>query len=139
MEKRTYTIKDFQFNTYAYKTIEETGRFNRNAMKYEINDSSILTKLIQEAGRWCEHYASDLFLNWQEVQRFLENAVPGEHEVFLFGFRQMGVDHDSFVINRFNEMDYYAKGEYRSLWRLNITTTPLDIGDKVIMRLGRVF
>ena len=43
-------------------TITETGSYNPLEGKWEINYSSILTRLIQEAGRWCEYYASDLFV-----------------------------------------------------------------------------
>lgn len=46
--------KDFSTKTCYSKVIEEHGR------DFEINYSSILTKLIQECGRLCENYASDL-------------------------------------------------------------------------------
>lgn len=46
-------------------TKREIGYFNTLQGNWEINYSSILTKLIQEAGRWCEHYASDLFITWK--------------------------------------------------------------------------
>ena len=52
----------------------------RHYNSWEINTSSILTKLIQEAGRWCESYASDLFIRWGVIQKGLENATvePGK-------------------------------------------------------------
>lgn len=134
MTTKTYTINDFRFNTYAYKPLEATGYANSRG-EYEINDSSILTTLIQEAGRWCESFASDLFLDWTDVKRFvLEDAEPGAAKTFLFGFRQHGVDHDSFILSRFNNYGYSAGLEYRSLWRLDI-----KVEDKAMtMRLGRV-
>lgn len=41
---------------------EELAGTKREKGGWRINYSSILSKLIQEAGRWCEHYASDLFI-----------------------------------------------------------------------------
>ena len=51
-------------------TIRENGSYSPSKGKWEINYSSILTKLIQEAGRWTERYASDLFLGWR-LMKFL--------------------------------------------------------------------
>ena len=46
-------------------TITATGSYNLLEGKWEINTSFILTRLIQEAGRWCESFASDLFVQWK--------------------------------------------------------------------------
>ena len=54
-------------------TIRENGSYSPSKGKWEINYSSILTKLIQEAGRWTERYASDLFLGWKEIDEILSN------------------------------------------------------------------
>lgn len=134
-EKKTYTLDDFRMNTYAYKPISALG-YARSNGAYDINHSSILTELIHEAGRYCESFASDLFIDWQRVLETIDEAEPGMKRTFLFGFRQQGVDHDSFIFSRFNSYGYSAKLEYRSLWRLDIKT---DDDGSIVMTLGRVF
>ena len=136
MEK-TVTFEDFKLNTYAYGLLTEEGRRDYYSGKYEINYSSILSRLIQEAGRFCEYFASDLFIDWGGVLRWMEEAEDNSESVFLFGFRQNGVDGNSFVLSRYNNGCYrYPEKEYRSMWRLEISTNDKD-GIKMI--LGRVF
>lgn len=133
--KREYTLEDFSMNEYAYKPIRATGYTASYSGKYDVNTSSILTRLIQEAGRFCESYASDLFIDWQNVERCIDCADIIEKS-FLFGFRQFGVDHDSFIFSRYNGGAYRCpEAEYRSMWRLDIVAD----GEKIDMKLGRVF
>lgn len=134
--KKEYTIDDFKANTYAYKPIKEDGYISYSEGGYSINHSGILTRLIQEAGRFCERFASDLFLDWKSVEKWIENAERGDSTVYLFGFRRDGVDGNSFIMSRYNGGGYaYPEKEYRSMWRLDIETN----GDKIEMNLGRVF
>lgn len=134
MENKTYTVEDFRINDYAWKIIHEEGRWSNYSGKFDVNYSSILTKLIQEAGRYCESYASDLFIDWSTIDEHLREAdFPGG--TFLFGFRQMGVDGNTFVLSRYNNNGKYARYEYRSLWRLDIERED----DYVTMTLGRIF
>lgn len=90
---------------------------------YEINTSSILTRLIQEAGRYCERFASDLFIDWTAV----EEMLTGDREIgtMFFGFRENGVDGESFLNNRLKEDKYHR--QYRSIWRLDIEETDSGI------------
>lgn len=100
-------------------TITETGSSECDMggkYKWSINYSSILTRLIQEAGRWCEHYASDLFILWREVDRYIENCKT-ENCQFVFGFRDSGVDGDAWYENHKNEYNYY-----RVVWFLDVQT-----------------
>ena len=122
-----YTMeKDFSTKTYYSKVIEAQGR------DFDINYSDILTKLIQECGRLCEHYASDLFITWSRIVRELENRTM-ETSSYLFGIREMGVDHNEFVLSRCNNgsRPYYA---YRKLYRLDITIE----GDAIRMELYEI-
>lgn len=135
---KKYTLDDFRMNTYAYEPIAEDGRFCSSTGKFEINYSSVLTRLIQEAGRFCERFASDLFIDWDSVLRWINELVPGatEGKAFLFGFRMNGVDGNSFVLSRYNGGSYaYPEKEYRSMWRLEVRAENNNIG----MTLGRVF
>ena len=109
-----YTIeKDFSTKTYYSKVIDAQG------INFDINYSDILTKLIQECGRLCESYASDLFITWSGIMRKLEEKTM-ETSAYLFGIREMGVDHNEFVLSRCNNggRAYYA---YRKMYRIDIT------------------
>ena len=135
--KKEYTLDDFRANTYAYKLMTEEGRFSSYSGKYEINTSSILTALIQEAGRLCERFASDLFIDWAGVERWIDNAAQDDETVFLLGFRRNGVDGNGFILSRYNGGAYdYPEKEYRSMWRLEIST---NNDNDIKMILGRVF
>ena len=137
MLNKTYTISDFKVNEYAYKRDIHTasGYLSSYSGKYEINTSGILTRLIQEAGRYCESYASDLFIDWKAIEdRIYSNDAM--FLSFLFGFRQNGVDHNTFILSRFNDGMYsHPEMEYRSMWRLDIEAD----GKEIKMSLGRVF
>ena len=119
--------KDFSTRPYYSKVIEAEGR------DFDINYSSILTKLIQECGRLCESYASDLFITWSGIERKLKEKTM-ETSVYLFGIREMGVDHNEFIISRYNNNSYRAKYEYRKMYRLNIIVG----GDLIRMELYEV-
>ena len=96
-------------------TITETGSYNPLEGKWEINTSSILTRLIQEAGRWCESYASDLFVQWKyKIDQKLDNGTLYT-DTFVFAFRDSGVDHEEWYENHKNEYNYY-----RAVWFLDV-------------------
>ena len=98
-------------------TITETGSYNPLEGKWEINTSSILTRLIQEAGRWCEHYASDLFVQWKyRIDNKLDDGTL-ETDTFVFAMYDCGVHHKAFYENHKNEPNYY-----REIWFLDVVT-----------------
>lgn len=105
--------KDFSTRGYFSELIEAEGR------DYNINYSSILTKLIQECGRLCESYASDLFIVWNDIAKKIEEKSI-ETSVYLFGIRETGVDCNTFILSRYNSNGCYAKYEYRKIYRLNV-------------------
>lgn len=81
--------------------------------RYEVNCTSILTKLIQEAGRFCLHYASDLFICWKAFEKTLEEYANNEESAFFFGFREDGVDDaESITSTPLGRRPYY----YRSIY-----------------------
>lgn len=138
--KKEYTTEDFHANTYAYgAAMKEDGHFSLSSGKYEINYSGILSRLIQEAGRFCERFASDLFIDWRRVEKWIDNSVSSVHDetVFLFGFRKDGVDNELSILSRYNGGAYaYPEKEYRSMWRLWVA---VDERRNITMTLGRVF
>ena len=101
-----------------------------NERQWDINYSDILTKLIQYAGRYCESYASDLFIIWNYcVERKLKNPDL-ESFTLKFGFREMGVDHEvssdperNIVTRHLKENHYY----YRK-----VVTLEVNINDNKI-------
>ena len=98
-------------------TITETGSYNPLEGKWEINTSSILTRLIQEAGRWCEHYASDLFVQWKyRIEQKLDNGTL-ETDTFVFAMYDSGVHHKEWYEINKNEHNYY-----RAVWFLDVET-----------------
>ena len=98
-------------------TITETGSYNPLEGKWEINYSSILTRLIQEAGRWCESYASDLFVQWKYgIDQKLDNGTLYT-DTFVFAFRDSGVDSEEWYETHKNEHNYY-----RAVWFLDVFT-----------------
>lgn len=127
-------MDNFRINDYAWKPITETGYVSRYSGKYEINYSSILTQLIQETGRYCEQFASDLFIDWESVLRCIDTDAE-INETFLFGLRKYGVDHKEYVFSRFENDGAYWEHNYRALYRLDIHADGKDIS----MTLGRVF
>lgn len=118
--------KDFSRMTYGTDIIEAYGR------DFDINCSSILTRLIQECGRLCESYASDLFIIWNEIIQKLKEKTM-ETSAYLFGIREMGVDSSEFIISRYNS-DCYAKHEYRKIYRLDVIVE----GDSIRMELYEI-
>ena len=119
--------KDFSRIAYKAKAIKAWGR------DFKINYSSILTKLIQECGRLCESYASDLFIDWSTIDKKLQEKTL-ETSVHLFGIREMGVDHNEFILSRYNNYGYHARYEYRKMYRLNIIVD----GDSITMELYEI-
>lgn len=100
-----------------------------------INTSSILTKLIQEAGRWCQHYASDLFIFWSSLEKQMEDGTieSGSH---LFGFRESGVDDEKSIFYNYANHGYIPAHEYRAIWRLDIN---VDVkSNKIALKLYEV-
>lgn len=88
----TYEELSLKFDKCDYMT-SEVGFWSPSQGKYDINLSSILTELIKKAGQYCDYYASDLFYDWEDVQKFLgESKDAGYENIFLFGFRKSGVD-----------------------------------------------
>lgn len=89
-----------------------------DAGKVEINYSSPLTKLIQEAGRWCRYYASDLFLWGNSMLKAL--AADRGSASYLFGFRESGVDSADEIIRQYQSAGYLMGDRYRAIWRLDV-------------------
>lgn len=110
---REYTIEDFKVDKekcsyHAHGTWSVPVFYTEP--QWNLNYSDILTRLIQVAGRYCENYASDLFIHWRAIEKKLKDRNY-EGEKLVLGFREMGVDSNDWVVNNYNESGcyYYRK------------------------------
>ena len=120
------------------KPITATGYYSQYSHNWDINCSSILTALIQSAGRYCQYYASDLFIDWSAIDRRLGNNddsyTDGVYE-HLFGIRKSGVDGINYILSQANNNDIgYFSQYYSEIFKLTVT---ID-ADNIKMELVKV-
>ena len=133
------TINDFK--PIGTDVLETSGELTVNLFTGErtvgINYSSILTRLIQEAGRICEFYASDLFIDWRLIMEALEDGTM-ESGSRLLGFYDSGVDEAKSVLYWYNETSR-GRDHYSAIWRLDIDVELVAPGrERIGMKLYRV-
>ena len=122
---RELTLKDIVANEYmmepiiTYATLTPYGNWSANM-------STIYSKLITDAGRFCEHYSSDIFIDLQYVEKYIQEG-NSENKTWLFGIYSSGVDHMAFVLNKRDLR------EYRALYRLDAVVD----GNTMTMTLSR--
>lgn len=118
----------FKSRIQDHKTIEEY-----------INFSGIFSVLIQETGRFAEHYASDLIIG---INSFIKNATalldqnpqsPVTCNAY-FGIRESGVDGESFLHARLTEaaeQNNYFKFHniYRRIYAIHMNIVPDEDGN----------
>ena len=124
---RELTLEDFKVNRENCK-YHASGSWSvpifSNECEWYINYSDILTRLIFLAGRFCESYASDLFIHWTSiVQKLNDRNYTGEK--LVLGFRESGVDSNDWVVKHYNETSYY----YRAIAVIEIVVN----GNKIDM------
>lgn len=85
-----------------------------------INYSSILSRLIVEAGKRCESYASDLFISWETMLNDISKIEENTNLTYYFGFRDMGVDHELFIQTRLDSPEAYGEKPFESIFRLTV-------------------
>ena len=116
--------------------------FSNGAFVSEIqncNFSREWSRLINEAGRWCESYASDILIDFEAIKAYLERLASGEEtegREFWFGFRQMGIDHLAFIQSR-TEREY-ASHVYRAVWRWSFTVEEREYGPYIVSKLEKL-
>lgn len=138
MKKLNQTIQDI-FKTTSIEpdlcvNVYKSQIRNDKTIEDYINFSSIFSILIQETGRFAEHYAADLITG---IDSFRKNATellnqnPQSHVIFhsYFGIRQNGVDTESFLNERLTEAaqnnDYFKFNNlYRRIYAIRMTVIP---------------
>lgn len=120
--------------------ITETGTWSCNIfgteMEWCINYSSILTKLIQDAGRYCDAWASDLFIIWKYyVDNRLHNKDTQSFTI-KFGFHNNGVDYDDSLDTEreYKTVETHYKTNYYYYRKIDTLTVTID-GNKITMEL----
>ena len=108
--------------SYGERIITANGRYLDYRDAVDVNDSSIWTRLIQEAGRKCDNYASDLLIDYDAYKRDLPEFVKNhENHQWQFGFRSMGVDHKEFI-------ESGSERQYISRFDLDLIVEDGDLG-----------
>lgn len=108
-----------------FKLITAKGQWaeDRYGGSYCINATSILTKLIQDTGRFALRYASDLFLEWQTVLEYLkEYSEAPERADFVFGIREDGVSTAADAANLSSQ-----RHVHRAIYVLRVFKGPSDV------------
>lgn len=84
------------------------------------NYSSVLSKLIVEAGKHCKSYASDLFISWESLLE-KANGLDSENTVVTeyFGFRDSGVDGETFIRCRLENSGCYGENPYKAIYKVD--------------------
>ena len=91
--------------------------YDRGKKTCEINMSRIYSKLIEQAARWCEHYASDILIMVIDPIKEMISSGNIENKTMVFGLYDSGVNDIKFDDDNFsNVSDYY----YRAIWVINI-------------------
>ena len=119
------------FKTTGQKEIVSTGYIYDG--KTTINMSSIYTKLIQEAGRFCDAYASDLLYDINTIESYIEHQKSTTRYI---AFRRHGVDGNNSIKVR----TPYEIAEYRAIYQVDIEFSDDNYYDKtIIVRLNEVY
>lgn len=133
---KTMTMEEFMAGLNPVsKPIRADGYWSSCENQWDVNYSSILTRLIQSAGRFCKNYASDLFIDWMNIESQLtgENTYYEDKYEYLFGMRKQGVDHASYILSNANNgkclSDYYSE-----IFKLTVKV----VNDNITMELVEV-
>ena len=116
--------------------------FSNGAFVSEIQNCNFSTewsRLINEAGRWCESYASDILYDYDAINDYLNELASGKetgNREFWFGFRQSGVDHLAFIRSRTEQE--YASHVYRAVWRWSFTVEEREYGPYIVSKLEKL-
>ena len=111
-------------NKYLQAMVENKEELVKEEFQYGIgwneychlNMSAIYDRLIKEAAK-CTHYASDLIIEIKILEQAIENR---ENIKVFFGFRDMGVDHESFIDSRLESAVGNPEANYRAIWMVDL-------------------
>lgn len=125
----------FDRATDTFKIIEK-GRRQSNDGLYSVNLSSILTRLIQDTGRFCDTHADDVLFDIENIvdtaKRGVEGRVPNV-TIKAVGIRANGVDGAEYIFNNMN--NNWHDDYYRRIYGIRITHSIENDEDTVTVEL----
>ena len=141
-----------QYLNQTYKTIRNAFENGENICIEtgplgDTNLSAIYTKLIQDVGRFAEHYASDMLYSIHYIDTLCNSIYPIEEcidEIYVFGIRKSGVDGNGFLMSRLTEgitpYNPYLKTEqvYRKVLAVRVLIRQVDGQPKVHCQLKNI-
>lgn len=135
--KRMY-LSDHVSEDFFRELFDQLGEDGKKASgeksesgSYEINWTGIISTLIVEAGKSCKHFASDVFYDLLRIEEQLKQGEVLE-DFHLFGFRESGVDHGAYIVNKLKDSSMYGYNIYDSIWGLELETSGASI--KITLR-----
>lgn len=126
------------FNDKDSMIISQTNGYYSSPNSNPVNCSDIATKLIQEAGRYCESHASDFLITWENVTEALRLYKTDRTRpvLVIFGLRESGVDHAQFILSVHKSNKHtcgYLGLYYRKIYAVEITSG--NKSDEIIVTL----
>lgn len=85
---------------------------------YSTNIHKILSLLIQDAGRLCNNYASDIIYSIYDIQEVIRNSCI--NETLIVAVRDNGVDNINDLVNNMNN-SLWSKDKYRRIYGIRVT------------------
>lgn len=96
--------------------------------------SQIVTALVRAADKHCEHYASDIWCDINNIVHRMEDRIV-ENAQFGIGFRDCGVDGSQFMECRLSAPEVYGENPYKEV--MCVTMRPDVTAGKIHITLLR--
>mgnify|MGYP004674058749 CR=1 FL=1 len=125
MEKQNpFTLAWSKENVLFSNTGEVYDHTDNFSNPVNINISDISTFLIQNVGRYCDRYASDLFISHESLMNTINNLNPDRKTEYMwFGLRESGIDGIAYIIaNIKDHSPEYVSEYYRKVFCIRISS-----------------
>lgn len=125
MEKQNpFTLALSKTNPILSDTGEVCDRPDNFNNPVNINISDITTFLIQNVGRYCDRYASDLLISHESLINTINNLNPDRKNEYLWlGLRESGVDGIAYIIASMKDHSpEYIAAYYRKVFCIKISS-----------------
>ena len=125
----------FDRATDTFKIIEKGRRLTIHGC-YSINISSILTKLIQDTGRFCDTHADDILFDLEDIVKIAKHGVENMRPNVIIkavGIRANGVDYAEHIFSNMN--NNWHDDYYRRIYGIKITHSIENDQDTVTVEL----
>lgn len=112
----------------AKPLFSDTGEVYDNPYNFSnpvnINISDITTFLIQNVGRYCDRYASDLLISHESLINTINNLNPDRKNEYLWlGLRESGIDGIAYIIASMKDHSpEYIAAYYRKVFCIKISS-----------------